>query len=181
MCVCVFCVCGVCLCACVHTHTYNGEAIKYYLALNKKKIQAFITTWMNLGNVLKIYQDILFDINYTWNLKQKNVDYSIYWSTKWNCIYKKKNYRKPTNTLKLTNCHWTTTGPKEKKERNQRLPSIQWKWIYNISKVMETAYVLYKIKHFLHVTIKKHITDIPQNSIWKTVIEISNCTLKDNV
>lgn len=100
MCVCVFCVCGVCLCACVHTHTYNGEAIKYYLALNKKKIQAFITTWMNLGNVLKIYQDILFDINYTWNLKHKNVDYSIYWSTKWNCIYKKK---KTTENLQT---HW---------------------------------------------------------------------------
>lgn len=94
---------------------------------------------------------------------------------------RRKNYRKPTNTLKLTNCHWTTTGPKEKKERNQRLPSIQWKWICNISKVMETAYVLYKIKHFLHVTIKNHITDIPPNSSWKTVIEISNCTLKDNV
>lgn len=34
---------------------------------------------------------------------------------------------------------------------------------------------------FLHVTIKNHITVIPQNPIRKTDIEMSNCTLKDNV
>lgn len=40
---------------------------------------------------------------------------------------RRKNYRKPTNTLKLTNCHWTTTGPKEKKRKKSKTSKYSMK------------------------------------------------------